>query len=302
MSSPERPAFPRPASTPAPPAPPSGGGPSTPKIVAIVLVVLAVLAGGAWATGALDKTLVDVGLNKETCSKNLFGNVMCGDELVEFCLDRYDPEINGDVCETVLRDAGEDPEAAARRVEFDEAQRMREIEEDLEADAQREEREEEERLEEQRAAARDEAAIGDATELGGLTLTVDQLGPAELVEGAYTDVTADRGRQLFVAQVTYRNAGSSPSGYLCSVTAGDQGFMLVDNQGREFTPDGEKTLEAAANEEACGGELQPGEGDDAWIVFEVPASVDPVELIAWNPDEPGPADGGAHVAIPFARS
>lgn len=75
--------------------------------IAIAIGALVVL----WATGSLDEPLSGVGLNKETCAKNLFGNKMCGDELVAFCKSNYDKDVNADTCDDVLRDAGLDPAA-----------------------------------------------------------------------------------------------------------------------------------------------------------------------------------------------
>jgi len=70
--------------------------------------LLALLVAGAYFAGALDEPLSAVGLNKTTCAKNVFGNRMCGDELVQFCQDNYGPG-NHDVCDAALDDAGIDP-------------------------------------------------------------------------------------------------------------------------------------------------------------------------------------------------
>jgi hypothetical protein len=63
-------------------------------------------------------TVTDTGVSPigetETCATTLLGGQeLCGEELVAFCQDRYDPEINGDVCGPVLRDAGYSPEEFA---------------------------------------------------------------------------------------------------------------------------------------------------------------------------------------------
>jgi hypothetical protein len=70
--------------------------------------VLAAILAVAYFTGGLDEPLSSLGLNTQTCAENLFGNRMCGDELVAFCEDNYNPGANGDTCDTVLTDAGVD--------------------------------------------------------------------------------------------------------------------------------------------------------------------------------------------------
>lgn len=49
-----------------------------------------------------DNFLWQFGMNWTACAKNFFGNVMCGDELVEFCRSNYDASLNGAVCDEVL--------------------------------------------------------------------------------------------------------------------------------------------------------------------------------------------------------
>lgn len=67
----------------------------------------------AYASGRLDAPLSTLGLNKSTCAENLFGNKMCGADLVDFCRDNYNPSVNADTCDTVLADEGIDPVAIA---------------------------------------------------------------------------------------------------------------------------------------------------------------------------------------------
>jgi hypothetical protein len=46
-----------------------------------VAVVVVVAAGAWWNTGAMDSALVHLGLNRNECAQNGFGNWFCGDAL-----------------------------------------------------------------------------------------------------------------------------------------------------------------------------------------------------------------------------
>src|SRR5690242_6231057 len=70
------------------------------------LCVVAVVAGVVFA-GCADAT---GSASNETCAKTLVGSqTICGDDLVRFCRQRYDPDVNADTCDQVLKDAGIDP-------------------------------------------------------------------------------------------------------------------------------------------------------------------------------------------------
>jgi hypothetical protein len=71
------------------------------------ILTAVVLLGVGWFSGAFDRQLAEVGLNRHTCVDPLIGGTLCGDDLVAFCRERYDPQINDEVCGPVRRDADE---------------------------------------------------------------------------------------------------------------------------------------------------------------------------------------------------
>jgi hypothetical protein len=53
----------------------------------IVALLLVFVFGsvGLWSTGALDRPLSEIGLNKNDCIQNAFGTKFCGDEATRYC-------------------------------------------------------------------------------------------------------------------------------------------------------------------------------------------------------------------------
>ncbi len=175
----------------------------------------------------------------ENCAETLFGRELCGDELVAFCKERYDRQINADTCDPVLRDAGIDPEEmlAERRRRRAERRRAR-IE-----------------------AARIPAKLGEPGRVAGVEYVVQSVTEVSSLAGAYGTVIEPRGgNKLVIVNLIYRNVGRKPTDLFCG---GAPGFALIDVQGRQFSPDDEAMFESIANEEACAEELQPGSEDDA---------------------------------------
>lgn len=115
-------------------------------VAAIALVAL-------YASGRLDEPLSSVGLNSRDCIENVFGNRTCGDAAVTFCRENYDPDLNANVCDDVLKDAGEDPTAIAAAAE----QQEQEDRERLEQELQQEQDELDRRLEAQERENEDQA-------------------------------------------------------------------------------------------------------------------------------------------------
>lgn len=69
----------------------------------VLSLILAVALTGCTETNSSNS-------NDDRCAETLLGSkTICGDELVQFCKERYDPDVNADTCEPVLRDAGIDP-------------------------------------------------------------------------------------------------------------------------------------------------------------------------------------------------
>ncbi len=72
-------------------------------IGAVISIVGLILLIAAWRQGTFDRFLYQFGLNAKPCAQNFFGVVLCGDDLVEFCRQFYDPELNAHVCDQVLK-------------------------------------------------------------------------------------------------------------------------------------------------------------------------------------------------------
>jgi hypothetical protein len=73
-------------------------------VVGVIICAAAGLAGGC--------SEVDELAAGEPCATTLLGGQeICGEELVAFCKANYAPDVNGEVCETVLADAGIDPKS-----------------------------------------------------------------------------------------------------------------------------------------------------------------------------------------------
>lgn len=67
-------------------------------LVAVTLIGLSF----AYVQGVFDKLLVDFGLNAQACGHTIAFGTLCGEELEEFCLQFYEPALNGRVCDEVL--------------------------------------------------------------------------------------------------------------------------------------------------------------------------------------------------------
>ncbi len=242
-----------------------------------------------YATGFLDKPLSSVGLNTEPCAERLIGGKLCGAELVAFCRESYDPEINEDTCGQVLRDEGVDTAALAREREEAEREEIARVEREFEEEEKR-------KAAEAEKAARREGKLERPSAIEGITFTVERIGPSASVEGSYSTLSPAKGKQFVVAPLEYKNTGDGPLDLLC----GGSGFRLIDDAGRKFRPDAEAMLEAAANSEACSGGVQPGDAEDAIVIFEVARTVRPVQLVLWNSEQGNPEDGVEHLVIPTA--
>jgi RNA polymerase subunit RPABC4/transcription elongation factor Spt4 len=100
------------AATLSAPAPATSGGDSdgqTARLVRGGLAAAAVIAVILWFSGALDKPLSSMGLNKEACVQNAFGATFCGEDAERVCR-----EFGGEGC----RDAGLSTEGSLEE-EFD---------------------------------------------------------------------------------------------------------------------------------------------------------------------------------------
>jgi len=166
----------------------------------------------AWFSGALDEPLSSVGLNSETCIENAFGVKTCGEDAVRFCRKQYDRELNGDVCDDVLSEAGIDP----KKMLAERRQRAR-------AAARR-------KLERNRTRVK----VGEAGTDDGVSFTVTAFEERESIEGAYDRATPKDGNIFIVAKFTYTNDGTKPIDLLCSMTAGTDGAVLFDSRDRQF--------------------------------------------------------------------
>jgi hypothetical protein len=208
----------------------------------------------------------------ENCAETLLEGELCGDELVEFCTERYDRQINADTCDPVLRDAGIDPEEMLAE------RRRRRAERKLA------------RIE----AARVPVRIGEAGRVGGLEYVVENVTEASSLDGAYGTVLEPKGgNKLVVANLIYRNVGTKPADLLCG---GASGFALIDELDRQFSVDDEAMFESILNDEACSEELQPGSEEDAQVIFDIGADVEPRVLRIWNGnDYEGPEGGARHL-------
>jgi len=224
---------------------------------------------------------------------------MCGNELVRFCKKRYDPKLNGHVCEEVLRDEGIDPDRVAADIEAEERRREEEIEQDLEARIAEQERREKERLEARRRANRTDVPAGrqNAGEDDGIRFSVVSLDEVRSVDGDYEQAEASAGSRFVLVQVDYVNESDAPIDVACSMTAGGSGVALYDDADRRYTVDDEATLVHPMNELTCGDEIQPGQSSRVALAFEIGDAASPARIELWNPEHPGPEDGGTHLAF-----
>jgi hypothetical protein len=220
----------------------------------------------AWQAGTFDRPLSEVGLNAETCAQNLFGATVCGDELVVFCKRNYDPDINADVCDDILREEGVDPAAIARR--------QREVEALSATRAQNKQR--------------TDVARGASGTLDGVEYTAGAVRTVKRVTGPAGAFKAKPGNVLIVTDIDYRNRGDKPVDVLCG--AGNQ-FRLVDRRDKLYSADSEGMFSATANDEGCSRDVQPGQREDAQVIFQVPRGVVASELLIGEPaDVPPPGD------------
>lgn len=244
-----------------------------------VMLAVAVCAIALWWTGSLDRPLSSVGLNSETCAQNLFGATICGDDLVAFCKDSYDPDINADVCDEVLRDAGSSPaEVLAGQRATDRARARRAQDATLEA----------------RFNARIKTGMRQSAALGDLTYRVVRARRASRTSGSTGAILPRAGNQLVIADITYRNDGSAPVDLLCG---GGSNFRLVDVHGRSFSTDSDAMFDAPRNDETCARDLQPGELEDATLIFQVPRSTQPADVLIGQPDDPPPGGTERYLVV-----
>jgi hypothetical protein len=263
----------------------------------IATCVAATVAAVLWSSGAFDEPLADVGLNSRTCAENLFGAKMCGDELVAFCKERYDPDLNADTCDESLREAGVLNEVKAG-LAAREAREQHETEERIDRELAAQERVEREKAREAERRARTPARFAEPATLGDVVYNIESITTSAELNGAFDVQAAGADRTFVIANMTYRNVGEKPLDLLC---AGGNGFALIDVRGRRFSADDDVMFEAAANDEACAGDIQPGDQGDAVAVFNVRDNVRPAQLVVWDPQGDAPEDGGKHLVYDIPR-
>jgi hypothetical protein len=225
----------------------------------------------------------------ETCAQPLVGKELCGADLARFCEERYDPAVNDDVCRQVLIDEGVDPARQARIVTRRENARVQQAsDEAAQAEA--------DRVARARRANRHAISLETTSTDDGLRYTVHAPRRTDSIPSDYDAAYAKAGHTFIVFPVTVTNDGRKPTDVVCAAGAGGNGFLLIDDRVREFHVDSNATLTAPDNA-ACGDNLQPGDTQRAEIVFQVISSIRPAHLLVWNPDEPGPEEGGTHLDV-----
>lgn len=285
---------------------PAAGPPASPPLVvaakkspakklggaaAIGAVVVAVLA---FQSDAMQPTLSEIGLNTKACATNLFGVTVCGEDLVAFCEERYDPDVNEDVCRQVLVDADLDPDAIAQQnADAEQA----EIEDTIAESEQREQ----ERLDAEREANRVKGDSSAFTADDGLEIRPVTSETATAIESEYDVVRPDGGSRFVVFAVAVRNVGDKPTSAQCSWSTGS-GATLLDADGKSYSLDSDAMISHPENDTACGDDLQPGGESSTAFVFEVPDSVKPEEIQIWDPEQPGPDEGGTHLVYALGNS
>ncbi len=232
---------------------------------AVVVVVV-------WVVGSSESWL-PAGLTEE-CAVTLLGGEVCGDDLLAFCQKSYDPEINADVCDGVLSDAGTSgPEVLAGRRATSRERHRRAV-----------------------ALARTRVGIGQPRRLGDVVYTVRSARWVSQLQGSLDEVILPQaGRRFFVARVSYKNVGRTPLDLLCG---GATNFRLLDSRSRVFSTDEEAMIEHELNDEACVRKAQPGDLDTAAVVFQVSDAVTPVDLLIGRRSGPPPPGAEPYLAIP----
>lgn len=206
--------------------------------------------------------------SSETCAKPLLGDKLCGDDLVQWCKQHYDPQINEDTCGQVLRDAGEDPAAiiAAQR----EKQRR------TQAAAQ-----ERQRQADLQAARQAEipATIGQSRKVGDFRLALESIEDQASVSdpSGYSTSRPKPGHHYTIAHVRIRNDQDKPES-LCLY----ENARLIDGKGRAYSPASQATTTVSADS-TCGDDLQPGDSITIPLVFEMRDAAQPVAFTAWPP-------------------
>jgi hypothetical protein len=252
----------------------------------LALVVIIIAAYALWQNGNFDTALSHVGLNHTTCAENLFGNRMCGDELVAFCEQRYDPAINGDTCRPVLKDAGYTGAQLAalhRDLAHQEQQQVNQT-------IHKQRRREQEREQRRAQRGRHDAQIGTPAKIGSVTYTVTTAESHRSIGADYDTVTAKPGRKLVALSTDFHNAGRKP----VLVACGGLNATLVDDQGRRFSPDDEASIMLMAD--ACG-DTQAGDDGSTTTVFSLPADATPTRFIITDPDGRQPEMGGEWLSV-----
>jgi len=159
-----------------------------PAVPAGIVLALAVLALGGCG-----------GATKERCGKTLLTGKICGDDLVAWCQDRYDPTLNGEACAPALRDAGQDPDEVLAAIKATEKAKAAEAAEQDKAAASEAEQD-----------ARVTIASGSPGELGDVTMTVTEPDYRQKVGNAYSTQRAKSGRRFAILRVVIHNDGDEP--------------------------------------------------------------------------------------------
>ena len=72
-------------------------------IIVVIVIGFVWLSAELYTEGTFDRALAPWGLNWNKCAENIFGRVMCGEQLEEFC--RENPsDSNREVCDEILAD------------------------------------------------------------------------------------------------------------------------------------------------------------------------------------------------------
>lgn len=205
--------------------------------------------------------------SKERCGSTLLTGKICGDDLVSWCEDRYDPDLNGETCEPALDEAGQNPDDVLAAIKA--------VEADKEAAAAKRNKAAADKAEED---ARVTVASGEAGDVGDVSMTVSDPEFRQEVGGDYSTQQAKAGRRFAVLRVDIHNGGNEP----LSACGFEGNAQLVDGGGKLYSADMEaSTYEGDAA--ACTDDIQPDDDLTVPVVFDLRDAVKPVGAVVWPP-------------------